>query len=72
MADRAQDKAPGTNYHLPDEVLYLADPSDGGSYLLHRWYHMKREEIDGAVAERKAKELEAKLKKEAEEEAERK
>ena len=43
----------------PDEVIYLKDGSDGGLYLLKRWYRLNRDEVDAKVQERKdAEEME--------------
>lgn len=41
----------------PDEVVFLKDSSEGMTFLLKRWYHLNKEEVD----------MKAKLRKEEEE-----
>ena len=38
---------------LPDDVICLRDESDNGEFLVKRWYHANRAEIDAKAHERK-------------------
>ena len=38
---------------LPDDIIALQDPSEGGEFLLQRWYSGDREAIDARIALRR-------------------
>ncbi|XP_071818767.1 adenylate kinase 9-like isoform X4 [Apostichopus japonicus] len=40
----------------PDEVVFLKDSSEGMTFLLKRWYHLNKEEVDMKVQLRKEEE----------------
>ena len=45
---------------LPDDIVCLKDDSEGGDFLVRRWYHANKADVDAAIEARLQGEAEEK------------